>query len=1800
MKTPFFSLTIFLILIFGLSVNLSASAEIPNAAGAKQFATSFFKKNAPKFLPGKTIQSPVLQQRYQSASFKQTPVFVFQNSDKGFAVVAQRNNNFAVVGYSPVGLFEADSMPAQLKVLLKLYEDSLQIKPSAPQKTAAGTPVAIPLLDEAGIYLNQFGHENVGNCPTGCVATAFAQIMAYYKFPERGIGSHCYNHTTYGQLCADFGNTTYNWQNPTDENYRLLSYHVGVAMDMNYCGSSNGSAPYSWGYEKAMNTYFKYYLNNGSKESYYIRNEIDHRRPVYAELPGMPGHAVVLDGYDTDGLFHINFGWGGQYNGYYVLNSNSTFFVGYKFGTNISAAVFLSPRPLKTNTQDSLALVTVHNAFNAATGWDLKQPVSTWSNVVVMNERVIGLSLNFGGNITNKCIIPPEIGNLTALQSLTIAGQIDGELPTTITNLTELKYLYIYGGSGTLKVTLPANIGNLTKLETLYVPIHADGSIPTSIGNLKNLTRLELNSGNLTGIIPATIGELINLKTLDLSKNKLTGSIPSVFANLTNLTEVYLAENQLSGALPDNIGNLKELTILTLNDNKLSGNLPGSLGNCTKLTRFNVYNNQFTGEIPTSLANLSQIKALNFSNNKFSSLPAETDKWANLEELDVSNNLLTSLPGTINLLTNLKSLLAANNKISTLPENFGFLPSLRAIDLSFNNLTEFPDALCQLTRLESVNFRKNKIKEFPPSINLMAPTVSSLVLDSNEISGKLPKELLENGKISPLLLGWNRFTFEDIPVSGKLKSQIYNQKPVKLTRKVFNVAIGDTINIDIRKIATFTLTTNQYNWISAIKNKAVSDTPNPVLTVIIDEKTINNKYYCQVTNPQAPTYSFTDYGNTYTFPCLNSVTTDTLSFQAATEEVLISEKYDGGYVVSTKNIPSKIVEDRLVTLVPPLRVRGTITWQASADGKTWYDLTSTMQQADLKANFVTVKQQELVLSPKTPAFYRCNVQDVNCEPLYSDTIRVNPFGKVLYDGTLNAATETRTIRTDSIEVTLPAGIYDKDFRLTIVKLDNPPAAPAGMKMSSAYDVTVSFGSIFDKALHIKLKNIDKKIISNKELPAIKPGYYDEITREWVIYDNGGIMLKDSSVYFLTSHLTKLAWFELAHGSFTHIHTGERVNVIYKWGTNTGEENNYLGYEYTNKKKAQEPWYNSNTDPDKNGTPLIVQDIAGYMDIIIKKFKEKGLETPSLRFNVYVSNLGMQAFGKIGLCGYLAGRGYFEINSALAIDRDDLRKTLAHEFMHYTQDYYMVVLTDNYFFTEAHAPTAARIVWPFDSELETAEPEDNLKMALTEKTENGTVMRSIFDLLSEPWDNAGTAPVFEKFLVNTTEANFSSTFLHYMQCCRKGTPFNLAGLLTNHGWGSSATNWTWRAYINSQVSAQIGTTIGDEYDDFVRYLLTGANEKFTLLNTGDGNPYTYIIKNLTPENEGTFAKRLVYNFAKEDQNPQKEDIEIKVPYLASKVLMLYNQTPDRAVVVHYKRLHTIDKENKVYYGKFDFKTKQTTFVDITDSLNYNIFIEARSDKSVKESQNIGFLLLVNKKCPAMVSWSNDFSASFELTAMPVFDIEYVYTGWIAGADGNSLYVHTNSKGNKDAFLVSGVHLNFTSPNVVSHVVNYYSSSRSMATDSSYVVNIDFGDEQRSEYPDIGAFPGIQISDKQIKIEYNFVKSTMKLTSNAKFTNKYETIYEEKPRIILGSIWYDDTKLWLKDINTMTVSALGEYLLLRTNNSSETLAVVEKMSSSHKEIRYNSTTGEPYPEETTHYVNTDYSGGDVVLKLLFKTR
>jgi hypothetical protein len=170
-----------------------------------------------------------------------------------------------------------------------------------------------------------------GKVVTGCVATAMAQVIRYREHPVTGVGSKCYTHSVYGQLCADFSSTVYNYGAMTNSSgnadVALLMYHCGVAVSMNY--GPSGSGAFSSAVATAMRNYFDY--TNGlivSKGSYaediwagMLKRELDSNRPVYYSGHGTGGHAFVLDGYEATDHFHVNWGWGGSYNGYFYLTS---------------------------------------------------------------------------------------------------------------------------------------------------------------------------------------------------------------------------------------------------------------------------------------------------------------------------------------------------------------------------------------------------------------------------------------------------------------------------------------------------------------------------------------------------------------------------------------------------------------------------------------------------------------------------------------------------------------------------------------------------------------------------------------------------------------------------------------------------------------------------------------------------------------------------------------------------------------------------------------------------------------------------------------------------------------------------------------------------------------------------------------------------------------------------------------------------------------------------------------------------------------------------------------------------------------------------------------------------------------------------------------------------------------------------------------------------------------------------------------------------------------------------------------
>ena len=271
----------------------------------------------------------------------------------GFAVIGNDDRMPAVIGYSDTKyttgnpnfewyLHEVSKAAARAKVnngnAGGYYLDTLaldkSIKPLLTTKWGQGAPFndMCPAVDSTGT-----------KAYTGCVATATAQIMYYNNYPKKGNGSGTatvyYNNQTDVPVTVDFTQSTYDYdsmltdysngytQEQADAVSRLM-FDVGVASKMSY--RTNGSGTFILRTANALKNDFGYENNVKwmSRNSYTdeawmdsVYSEINELRPVLMEGTGPEGgHAFVLDGYQSDGKIHINWGWTGRNDGYYDLS----------------------------------------------------------------------------------------------------------------------------------------------------------------------------------------------------------------------------------------------------------------------------------------------------------------------------------------------------------------------------------------------------------------------------------------------------------------------------------------------------------------------------------------------------------------------------------------------------------------------------------------------------------------------------------------------------------------------------------------------------------------------------------------------------------------------------------------------------------------------------------------------------------------------------------------------------------------------------------------------------------------------------------------------------------------------------------------------------------------------------------------------------------------------------------------------------------------------------------------------------------------------------------------------------------------------------------------------------------------------------------------------------------------------------------------------------------------------------------------------------------------------------------------
>jgi len=438
---------------------------------AQAIAASFYRNKQSTSIRTASLLSTELKLVYtctestvktrSSSSSSVAYYYIFNvGTNGGFVIVSGDDRAKSILGYTESGSFSEDNMPdnfrnwmsfykKELKALTAIAEDTIVTAntistTSASVSTKASTFATFisPLLgtiawdqsDPYNIFCPKIG---LGKAPTGCVATAMAQIMKYYQWPVKGTGSHSYRPVELEKpLTADFSKTTYDWANMLntygsstaiqDTAVATLMYHCGVAVNMGYTEKSSGA--YSNDIPAALSNYFGYDKNSQLLErDYYtqaewinlIKTELNTSRPILygGSSTDGSGHQFVCDGYNTNNLFHFNWGWSGSYNGFFELTSLNVETPGIGGGTG----GFSVGQSMIIGIQKPSQTTAVSYEMNV---------VKTMTASVSSIKRDLTFNINYGyanygGNTFNGSI---ALGLYQGTTLVSILNQVTGEI----------------------------------------------------------------------------------------------------------------------------------------------------------------------------------------------------------------------------------------------------------------------------------------------------------------------------------------------------------------------------------------------------------------------------------------------------------------------------------------------------------------------------------------------------------------------------------------------------------------------------------------------------------------------------------------------------------------------------------------------------------------------------------------------------------------------------------------------------------------------------------------------------------------------------------------------------------------------------------------------------------------------------------------------------------------------------------------------------------------------------------------------------------------------------------------------------------------------------------------------------------------------------------------------------------------------------------------------------------------------------------------------------------------------------
>lgn len=294
-------------------------------------------------------------------------VYVFENAKDGYMLVSADDCAYPVLGYSGNGSIPADTddMAPALRWWLDEYARQIDyaaargLDGSAPLRRTADRKAIEPMLktswDQDDPYNKLCPTYGADRTYTGCVATSMAQVLNYWKYPEKGIGSISYNAATIQKrLSLNFALRKFDWDNMlptyrdgkyTDAEAEAVAYLMkacGYAVRMDYGTDSSGAlAMYI---PQALKKYFGYdgnlsyevrHFYTGTQWDNLIYDNLANVGPVLYGGGSMigGGHSFVCDGYDGEGYYHFNWGWTAMSDGYFSLDALNPYALGTGGGT---------------------------------------------------------------------------------------------------------------------------------------------------------------------------------------------------------------------------------------------------------------------------------------------------------------------------------------------------------------------------------------------------------------------------------------------------------------------------------------------------------------------------------------------------------------------------------------------------------------------------------------------------------------------------------------------------------------------------------------------------------------------------------------------------------------------------------------------------------------------------------------------------------------------------------------------------------------------------------------------------------------------------------------------------------------------------------------------------------------------------------------------------------------------------------------------------------------------------------------------------------------------------------------------------------------------------------------------------------------------------------------------------------------------------------------------------------------------------------------------------------------------------